>query len=50
MSREPTDDGWTDPQATKVAPAPRLTAELPKEQLDALVKACRLPHPRAVRR
>lgn len=42
------DAGWDD--ATRISPAPRPTVEMPRAQLEALVQATRLAHPRLVRR
>ncbi len=42
IDRSPTDDGWVEPV--------RMTAEIPKDDLRDLLKACRRAHPRLVPR
>lgn len=48
--RPPPDDGWNDPEPTRIAPAPRPTVRMPRDQLAELVAATRPVHPRTVRR
>lgn len=50
MERSPTDDGWDPNEFTKIAPAPKPTAEIPREKLAELLDACKAAHPRTVRR
>ncbi len=62
MTPTPWEEEWVDIELTKateavpvaieheVFGAPNTTAEIPRDQLDALVRACRPLHPRVVRR